>query len=183
MPILRLLQAPLNSLTATDVDDLLRDAPPESLNLELKSTLSTKGNQVDPWMIGGGGIGDRARNSLLEEIIAFANAEGGTLVLGIQETASRPARPSAISPVPRCRDLAERLRLQARDCIEPPLPIIDSVGIPLDGSGAGIVVVRVPRSGTAPHRLIPTGQCHVRRNERTEKLTMREIQELVMARA
>ena len=37
-------------------------------------------------MDGGTYISDRARNELLEEIIAFANSYGVTLVLGVAET-------------------------------------------------------------------------------------------------
>ena len=35
-------------------------------------------------------IGDRAKNELLEEEVAFANAYGGTLVLGVRESDAKP---------------------------------------------------------------------------------------------
>ena len=110
-------------------------------------------------------------------MVAFANAEGGNLVLGIRETSERPARPDEINPLPNCHDLAERIRYVARDCIEPQIPSIEVVGVSSDDEGAGIVLIRVPPSRMAPHRVAPTGRCTMRRADRTETMTMREIQD------
>jgi hypothetical protein len=45
-----------------------------------------------------------------------------------------------------------------------------------DNDGTGVVLIRVPPSRLAPHRLIPTKDCYIRRADRTEKMTMAEIQ-------
>jgi hypothetical protein len=125
-------------------------------------------------------VGDHARNQLIAEVIAFANAYGGTLVLGIRETDNKPARAGGITPVPRCIELAERLRLQCRDCIEPQVPLLELAGVPTEDDGTGVVVIRVPRSRMAPHRHTVTRECYIRRADRTEKMTMREIQDLTL---
>ena len=41
-------------------------------------------------------------------------------------------------------------------------------------------VFHVPRSRMAPHRHTANKECYVRRADRTEKMTMREIQELTL---
>jgi hypothetical protein len=53
-------------------------------------------------------------------------------------------------------------------------------GIPVADDGAGVVVFHVPRSRMAPHRHTVTKECYIRRADRTEKMTMREIQDLTL---
>ena len=168
-------------LTPADIDRLIAEETPEDNELEYKETLPAGGNgNPDPWVGGGNRIGDRARNELLEEIIAFANAYGGTLVLGVAETKEKPPRAEKVVPLPRCVELAERLRLQCRDCIEPQVVLIEVLGIPTETDGAGVVVVRVPRSLAGPHRHTVTRECYARRADRSEKMTMREIRDLTL---
>ncbi len=169
-----------SELSRSDIERLVQEAVQEGAEIELKETLPAKGADIDPWFSGGERIGDRARNEILEEIIAFANAHGGTLVLGIAESTDKPARASKIVPLPQCADLAERLRLQCRDCIEPQVPLIEVAGVPTEENGCGVVVFRVPKSQMGPHRHTVTRECYTRRADRTEKMTMREIQDLTL---
>ena len=124
-------------------------------------------------------IGDYAKKKVLEETVAFANAYGGALLLGIKESGARPPVATAIEPIPRCHDLAESLKLVLRDCVEPQLPQIDIFGIEKT-DGAGVVILRVGRSRQAPHRITTTLVCPVRRSDRCEKMTMREIQDMTL---
>ncbi len=64
-----------------------------------------------------------------------------------------------------------KIRLQARDCIEPQLPVIATWGVEADPGGAGVVIIRVPQSRAAPHRLKPTRDCYYRRNDRSEMIS------------
>src|SRR5262249_28010229 len=128
-------------LVDASTDDLLsfiHSEPPESDSLELKQTLPAKSGD-DPWVRGDDHVGDRARNELVEEVCAFANAHGGLLLVGVKESPDHPKRAAGVTPVPRCAELAVRLRLQFRDCIEPPLPAIEVEGIVTDSSGSGVV--------------------------------------------
>ena len=70
---------PLNTVTAEEVREFLDSAPAEGDALELKETLPAKHDTGDQWIRGGDRIGDYARNALLKELIAFANAHGGLL--------------------------------------------------------------------------------------------------------
>jgi len=170
----------LDTINKSDIDQIIAEGVPENDQIEFKRSLPANKKCLDSWETGENKIGDKARNEILEEIVAFANAHGGHLLLGIDETTEKPARASAIVPIQRCAELADKLRLYARDCIEPQLPIFHTAGIETDGKGGGVVIIRVPQSRLAPHRLIPTKQCYIRRADRSEKMTMREIQDLTL---
>ena len=73
------------------------------------------------------GIGRVARDDLAKEVIAFANAYGGIVVVGIDETEDNPKRAKEIfSPqIPRVVDCAEQLTRALRGVIDPPLPLLE----------------------------------------------------------
>ena len=66
-----------------------------------------------------------------------------------------------------------------RDCVEPQIPRVEIVAVPTCGDG-GVVVIRTGRSRMAPHRVKPTRKCPIRRSDRCEEMTMREIQDLTL---
>ena len=69
-----------SELTPDDIQRIVDENYQEGAEFELKATLpAKKGN--DPWIDGKGRIGDHARNELIAEVIAFANAHGGTLLV------------------------------------------------------------------------------------------------------
>lgn len=170
----------LSDLTSEDILSIVETNYPEGESVEYKETLPARQGQ-DPWIAGGNTVGDYARNKILAEAVAFANAQGGTIILGIRESEDHPRRAVAINPIPRCADLAERLRLQIRDCIEPQLRAPNIREVTLDAQGNGVVLIEVERSLSAPHRLATTKECYIRRADRTERMTMREIQESVLS--
>jgi hypothetical protein len=177
-----LLSRPISAITPADVYELVLEHLSETDTLEFKERLPTKKGDVDSWE-SRLEIRDHSRNEILDEVIAFANAYGGHVILGIRESDDRPRRGVDIAPIAHCDDLAERLRQQARDCVDPQLPAIEITGIPLREDGAGVVVIRVPESRLAPHRLKGTLKSHRRHADRCEPMTMREIQDLTLQRA
>lgn len=168
-----------DELTKRDIQRLIDEQFQEGVQLEFKETLPAK-KSPDPWVSGEDRIGNYARNEIVAEVIAFANARGGSVVLGVKETRSKPARANRIVPLRDCAELAERLRLQCRDCIEPQVPILEASGVEIEDSGSGVVVIHVLGSRMAPHRHSQTKECYIRRADRTEKMTMREIQDLTI---
>ena len=179
--MISVLSKPLDQIGPGDLQELIDSEVPEGEQIEFKEALSTRDGSPDSW-VNGGDLGIRARNEILEEAIAFANAYGGALLLGIAESrGSEPKPPVAaeISPIPRCADLAERLKLVFRDCVEPQIPRVEIVAVPTCGDG-GVVVIRTGRSRMAPHRVKPTRKCPIRRADRCEEMTMREIQDLTL---
>ena len=169
-----------SELTRADIERVVSQKVPEGPEVEFKERLSTKDGKPHPWQTTGGEIGGHARDKLLEEVVAFANTYGGWLLVGIEETKEKPARAAAVAPLRACADLAERLRLMCRDCIDPQPPVLEVEGVPTQDSDAGVVVFHVPRSRLAPHRLKPTKECYRRHADRTEVMDMREIQDLTL---
>ena len=170
---------PAEQVSSNDIKALIETRVPEGEQIELKESLPGRGKSPDPWIGGQKGMGDGARDSILEEAVAFANAHGGALLIGIRESKSKPPVAAEITPVPRCVELAERFKLKFRDCVEPRIPSLEVFGVPTDGE-SGVVVIRVGRSRLAPHRVLRTRNCTIRRADRCEKMTMREIQDMTL---
>ena len=97
---------PIYDFVYADINRLIQEKVIEGIHIEFKESLpSRKGN--DPWIEGKDKIGDYARNEILEEIVAFANAYGGVLCIGIIESDDTPAYAKGINAIPKCKDLAE----------------------------------------------------------------------------
>jgi hypothetical protein len=170
---------PLNSLTAVDIERLHLDQVRESDVVEFKQALSGKGGP-DAWHTGEGKVSDIARDKIVNELVAFANAHGGTLVLGVAETNDKPPRADRICPIPRCADLAERLSRALAETVEPPFaPFPAIVPVATDGD-AGVVIFQVAASRNAPHRHRSSREAYIRRGEQAVPMTMREIQDLTL---
>jgi hypothetical protein len=176
-----LLSKPLDAITVEDVADLITSQARETGELEFKGSLPNK-KGLDPWLSGESSIGDHARNEILSEMIAFANAEGGTLVIGVYESSGNARRAERLEALPNCEELAKRLIDAAQNVIEPRLDI-SARGIPDNPDGSGFVVLRTGKSLCGPHRLTTTREFYIRRGERTERMTAREIQDLTLALA
>ena len=177
-----ILTKPKDQLNINDLQALIDSRVQEDERIEFKRGLSAEKGQEDSWY-NSGKLGKKAKTKILEEAVAFANAFGGDLILGIGEKESEngPGVANEISPIPRCAELANRLELIFRDCVEPHIPGIEIIPIPTEKQdGAGAIVIRVSRSRLAPHRVKPSLVCPIRRSDRCEEMTMREIQDLVL---
>ena len=178
--MIELLSMPAEQINGSHIESFVDSRVPEGEQIEFKESLPAKGDgTLDQWMSGEDKIGDRAKNIILEEGTAFANAHGGVLFLGIRESDTKPAVADEILPIPRCEDLAERLKLVFRNCVEPRLPKLEIFAVPTQGKN-GVIIIRVGRSRLAPHRVTKTLVCPARRSDRCEKMTMREIQDMTL---
>lgn len=179
---------PLGEIGPADIEELFdRNHPelgvPESGTVEFKQDIPAKGG-LDSWYSApNAAIGEYGRNKILAEIVAFANAHGGHLLIGIEESENHPRRAVAICPVPRCAELADRLKRQIADCVDPTIPVVSVRGVETDGGGGGVVIVRVPQSRLAPHRVIANKECYFRHGDESKTMDMREIQDLTVQRA
>lgn len=175
-----ILTKPADQLDINDLQALIDSRVQEDERIEFKRDLSVKKRQKDSWY-DNQKLGDKARNVILEKSVAFANAFGGALILGIEESKSRngPGVANEISPIPHCADLADRLTSVFGNCVEPHIPGLEIIPI-ITQDDAGAVVIRVGRSRLAPHRVKPSLVCPIRRFDRCEEMTMREIQDLVL---
>ncbi len=173
-----LYSKPASEFCPADITAMVTSSLPEGERVEFKRSLPAAKGKRDQWKIGNE-PGDKAKNEILEEVTAFANAYGVFLFLGVEESSTKPASAAGIAPVPRCTELAERFKLIFRDCVEPQLPALEVFAVPTDQDD-GVVIFRVGRSLSAPHRVTKTLVCPVRRADRCEKMTMREIQDMTL---
>ena len=179
--MIAILSKPPDQITAADVTSLVTSRVPEGDRIEYKKELPAAKGKREPWMSGQQKIGDHAKNQILKEVVSFANAYGGLVVLGMEEdTNSTPAVAKGICPIPKCAELAERFRLIFRDRVEPQLRSCDIFPVVTGGAGDGVVVFRVSGSRLAPHRITGTWICPVRRWDRSEEMSMREIQDMTI---
>jgi predicted HTH transcriptional regulator len=133
-----------------DITELVRHGVYENQLLEFKRELPGERGRPDPWLTGAD-FTAYARDHLLREVTAFANAEGGTVIVGMDQTRDDPPRAAAICTIPRIHDLATRMENSARACIDPVLPGLQIRGIEVGGAaGEGVVLFRT--GGPLPAR-------------------------------
>jgi len=175
----------LDAITIDDLEHLVASGAPETGELEFKGMLPWRAagrepHQPDGWTEDGDRIGADARDEILSEMIAFANADGGTLILGLHETEDAPRRAKELEPLPDCRDLARQLLDAAQDVVEPRLADLDARALPAGGDGAGYVVMRIGKSPLGPHRLKTTREFYVRRDGRASRMDVHEVADLML---
>ena len=177
--MIEVLSKPLDEIGPAEVQSVIDSEVPEGEQIEFKKEPPGEVGKPDPWM-DGGKVANYAKDRILKEVVAFANAYGGVLIIGIDESDTKPAVATKITPVPRCAALAESLKLVFRDRVEPQLVRIDVAGVPTEEDGSGVVIIRVGKSRGAPHRVTRTLICPIRRADRSEDMTMREIQDMTL---
>ncbi len=178
----------IEEIEEKDIHELIDT--PEGQLFEIKEGLPAERDNVDPWYneTENGkprkGPGDYAKQSIFKELVAFANSEGGWLVLGLKETDDHPKRVAGISAIPDCHELVSRFERAAQDWIDPPLPSLTCRGIQIGNiQNKGVIVFRVPRSSVAPHRLYKKGrsqEAYKRIGDESKPMKMREIRDLVL---
>ncbi|MBR0803592.1 ATP-binding protein [Bradyrhizobium japonicum] len=166
------LNRPFDEISKDDLQRLVAAETAEDSTIEFKREV-----EIDA----AGRVRDASRNDIAREIVAFANAQGGTLVIGIEESDDDPKRAKSPMPFPNCYDLAERLRRAVFEIIEPKLPMLHSKAVLTEEDGRGMIVFVVPQSRRAPHRVETLRDCFRRTGSESRKMTMREIQELTLA--
>ncbi len=128
---------PLASLTREDLQNLVTGEVSEGRDLEYKRDLY--------------GSSDDQRRELLADVTSLANASGGDLLIGVDESNGCA---SALPGVNAAYADNEILRLEniVRDAVEPRLLGLRSCWIDL-GTGFSVLAIRVPSSLAAPHRV------------------------------
>ena len=162
-----------------DIRSLCKEGIYENQLLEFKRELQAERGRSDPW-VNGGEFTKYARDRLFRELVAFANAQGGTLVLGIEQTTDEPPRASKIMPISRIHELASRMENAARACIEPVIPGLHIRGIETEPDEVGVLIFRVAPSPFGPHWVTSDGHAFIRRGASSVQMTMREIQDLTI---
>jgi hypothetical protein len=164
-------------LDSSDISVLATAGLPEDPVTEFKQAVS--GNWAESL-----NLTRDAQNDLIKEIVAFANSFGGSLYIGIEESADDPKRSAGLMPVPQVGKLASILENVLRDCVEPRLLSPEIVPVVTDPTtGAGVLVVRVTRSPLAPHWNKAERRCYRRIGTSSLPIGMLDIQSLTLERA
>jgi hypothetical protein len=179
-----LLIDPIDEIEFDDIANLVSEEVEEGIRLEFKRDLSTSDGQPDRWMRDQSAIGRVARDDIAKEVVAFANAYGGVIIVGIDETEDHPPRAKNLaSPqIPSVADCAERLVRALQSIIDPPLPMLDVRGVVSSATGEGVVLIRVPSSPSAPHGFGTPPAAYVRHGSESKPLSMRELQSMFFER-
>ncbi len=122
-------------LTATDINRFVETGKSEDTTLDFK---------LEPYK-----AGDDGSKDFVKDITAFANSQGGHIVIGIEEQEGIAV---AVKPITNFDWDREILRLEnlCQDRIEPKVMGIEIYTIEIDTGD--VLVVKVPKSWTAPHR-------------------------------
>jgi predicted HTH transcriptional regulator len=115
--------------------------------------------------------------------VAFANADGGILIVGIKEEEDLPHRAEVLVPIENVSFLEESFRNIIIDCIEPRLPFTTVKSVALPGGSSGILLIEVQPSRLGSHRVTTSLELTIRREDKSVKMTMAEIQDMAIRNA
>ena len=156
----------LRDISLDDIHLLIENRVPEGLHLDYKET-PYSGRPQD-------------RREMLRDSIALANAEGGYLVLGVQEDGT--GRPLSLMPFDNPQDIAQAMRQACLDGIRDRIEGLEIRAFET-GFNQGVIVVHVPFSDQRPHMITLDGGTDFCRRYETDKrpMTIGEIREMVLA--
>jgi hypothetical protein len=130
------------------LEEWKRAGEPESLHLDFKESDQASGVP-----------GPRDRKNLSKGLSAFGNVEGGVLVFGASTSGGKPDVLSALKPVQRLDEYAERLRAMIANSTTPTIPgvQVEAIEEPPLSRDVGVVAVFVPINDGGPYRA--SGDC------------------------
>lgn len=126
------------NINEADLNELLTAQVPEGLRIEYKRELY--------------GNADADRKELLKDVSAFANAQGGHLIIGIEENAGVPTGVNGIA-LPNPDATLLRIDQIIQNGLEPRIRDVRTRSVTL-ANGNHCIVIRIPRSWHPPHRVI-----------------------------
>jgi len=148
--------------TFEDIKRLVEDHIEENMYLEFKKEFP------------------RPANKIVKEIVAFANAEGGELVIEIEEQDGTAAR---LSPIEKRPGIKEQIAQIIDTNTDPKLENYEIIVIDdEEDTSKAYVVVRVKKSPKAPHMDTSSHNYYIRRGNRAEPMIDSEVRALLFRR-
>lgn len=121
---------------------------------------------------------DSGRKSLIDDVLSFANASGGVILIGIAEERDK-AREIPGVELESAREPMERYRRTVEANTEPMLTGIQISEIELRAAGRFVIAIGIPSSPVRPHRSKTTGYTSgrwtIRRNTNVSDMTYHEL--------
>jgi Putative DNA-binding domain len=175
-----------NSITYSDFENFLRSEIEENLNLDYKSGLLIIGRQRSNIVNNklDNNKSDRGFSDLARTIVGFANAEGGQLILGVQELPEVingvrvKIRPGSVEPLPLGIVTKETIENKLRALIQFPLDDLRILPLRLLNDQEYICLIDVRQSIRAPHQLNSDKVYYQRRNFFTDAMEHYQINDL-----
>lgn len=170
-----LFHKPIGEIDRTDLQRLIDEAVPESQTIEYKQVLKMDDKLIDQQ----GRLAKNDRWEFLADVSSFANASGGHLIYGLAEADSKPT--GFVSLRPTNSDQLERRILEAiRSGTEPELRSVGIKAVEVEPGGYALVL-RIPKSWSAPHRVSGTGRFHARNSKGKLELAVPELRAAFLA--
>ncbi|MBY0579946.1 MAG: ATP-binding protein [Burkholderiales bacterium] len=156
-----MIASPLESITLADLQSLKNNAVPEGKTLEYKRDIPSDAPED--------------KKKMLRAICSLANTAGGDLIYGVE---ARDGIPVDLPGIDNSNEDALRLRLEnsSRDGIQPRLPHFHLKFIPVS-EGRAVLIVRVPKSWSAPHRLGQDGHFYGRNSAGSYQYDVGELRQ------
>lgn len=167
----------VQEVSLDDLNELIANQVPENDRLEYKSALAGGKDDPDSWKPGSYVLAETSKIAIAREIVAFANANGGYLILGMKENDESPHYAKELSPIPNCAELQNRLMDSLSDCVDPLITCVTSKCIQIE-HGFGVIVFHILRSPCSPHRVNHkrSKECFIRIGSSSKPMGMAEIQ-------
>ena len=126
---------PIDNITEADLSRLVEERISESKTLEFKEAIEV--------------ATDFQKQEFLSDVTALANSDGGDILLGIRAT---DGIATALIGLRKCvpDSLINQLENLLRDSVQPRLAGVGMIAVTLS-NGNPVLVLRIPRSWTAPH--------------------------------
>lgn len=158
---------PFNQLSGDHFKALVKSGTFEDANLEFKQ---------EPY-----GKSDSDVKELCKDVSAFANGSGGDLIIGIIERDSHAESLATLAKSDIDIEL-QRIDNITRSGIQPKIPNLQMNKIEIEDGW--IIIVRVPRSPAAPHRVSykNSNRFFIRDNQSVSELTMDELRRAFLRR-
>lgn len=141
-----MIEKPLDQVTEEDLQALVAQRRAEGRRLDYKLELSLAGSE--------------ASKEFLADVISFSNTDGGDLIIGIRDEDGTAAEVVGIPPGDMDENIT-RIENLVRDSVEPRLPGFHIHTVPL-ADGRTVLVLRMPASLVAPHRVRTSNKFHAR---------------------
>lgn len=139
-----MIEKPVENISEADLQQLIDARVTESKRIEYKRELP--------------GFSDQGKVKFLKSVTAFANTQGGDLIYGMKATDGIPQHLVPFS-IPSMDLVLLRFEQLCGSGVEPRIPSVQYQPVPISGGGQ-VLVIRVARSWSGPHRVTTGGHAH-----------------------
>ncbi len=117
----------------------------------------------------------------LKDVSAFANASGGNVIFGVDEPNEKKLPTDLLIGIDDGDTIAREMERTLGSCIEPRIPGLQVVSVPIK-NGKVVIIVHIPPSTSKPHLVtFKKHRCYyIRRSEEITMMGSHEIREQVL---